>query len=118
MRVQTVYVGMVPNDARHPVSVNVSQYDANFVLRVGLVADDADFVIESGTSAKVRGKKADGTSYTANASLSGKYAVINGDRNMTNVAGTGVFEICLTHGGKELYSSNFYLVVEPRPINE
>lgn len=118
MRVQTVYVGMVPKDKDRRVSVNVSQNDANFVLRIGLVAEDADFVIESGTSARIQGKKADGTPYTASASLNGKYAVVNGDRNMTNVAGTGVFEIRLTHGGKELYSSNFNLVVEPRPTNE
>ena len=115
MRVQTIYVSMVPDDPRHPVSVNVSQNDANFVLKIGLVANDATFVVEPGTSVKLRGRKPDGTAYTANATLNGKYAIVNGDQNMTNVAGTGVFEICLTHGGKDLFSSNFRLVVEPRP---
>lgn len=115
MKVETIYLSMIPRPQDVPVVVHVSQGDTDFTIRAGLVAKDADFVIESGTSALIQGRRADGSAYTANITLNGKYAIIPGASGMTSVAGKGVYEVCLKHGGKELHTENFYLAVEPRP---
>lgn len=114
MLTQTICLDMVPRGDRPTVHLN--QGDADFVVVIKLIAPEEDFTVVSGTTATLRGTKPDGTSYTKGASINNKIVTVSGDSNLTAAAGKGVFEICLTYRGKELYSSNFYIAVEARPV--
>lgn len=114
MLTQTIDLDMVPRGEKPVVRLN--QGDADFTILVKLLAREGDFKIVSGTTAKVQGTKPDGTKYTASAAINNMVVAVWGDNKMTNVPGTGTYEICLTYRGKELYTSNFSIVVEPRPI--
>ena len=113
MITKTYDLDIVPG--RLSPTVRLSQYDERFRVQMRLYAREGDFTIESGTTAQIRGRKPNGESYTAPVSLSGNIATINGDGNFTDSAGTGVFELCLTHNRKELYTANFTVEIEPSP---
>lgn len=112
MITHTYDLDMTPGD--DPVEIHLNKNDADFSLRFLLFSSLGELNIESGTSAQIRGTKPGGGKYTASASItiSSKTVTVSGNKNMTDEVGTGVFEICLTHGGKELYSANFHIVVE------
>ena len=105
---------MTPTPGEKPQEINLNQNDGDFRLQATLFSDLGEFTVESGTTASLRGTKPDGTAYTKAASLSGKTVTVQGDNVLTAVPGIGVFEICLTHIGKELYSENFHARIEPR----
>ncbi len=92
----------------------LNKNDADFTLQFSLYSSIGNLNIESGTSAKIQGTKPGGGKYNGSASLSAssKLVTVYGNKNMTDEVGTGVFEICLTHDGKELYSENFLVSVE------
>lgn len=92
--------------------LHVSQYDSDFQINFDLWASSGDFVIESGTTATVRGTKLDGNGYSAECVLDGKRVTVAGHIQMTAIAGQQVFEITLHKGDKELNSANFILDVE------
>lgn len=92
--------------------LHVSQYDSDFQINFDLWASSGDFVIESGTTATVRGTKLDGNGYSAECVLDGKRVTVAGHIQMTAIAGQQVFEITLHKGEKELNSANFILDVE------
>ena len=95
--------------------VHLSQYDERFLVEMRLYAREGRLQLESGTTAKICGIKPNGEAYTAAVILRDNIATIQGDGNLTDVSGTGTFEICLTHGGKELYTTNFDINIEPSP---
>lgn len=103
---------MTPGET--PVEIHLNRNDSDFTLVFALFSSVGALAIESGTTAQIRGRKPGGGTYTANASINigTKTVTVTGDSAMTSEAGTGLFEICLTHGGKELYSANFHIVVE------
>lgn len=105
---------MTPTPGEKAQEISLNQNDGDFRLQATLFSDLGEFTIESGTTAVLRGTKPNGAAYTKSASLSGNVVTVIGDSDMTAVAGTGVFEICLTHSGKELYSENFHAHIEPR----
>lgn len=109
-----IMLSMTPYPGEKPQEVNLSQSDGDFRLKVTLYSDLGELTIESGTTAALRGTKPDGTSYTKDATLNGDVVTVPGDSNMTEVAGIGVFEVCLTRGGKALYSENFHARIEPK----
>ena len=113
--VHTYPLDMVPLISDELV-IKLSQYDADFTLVLKLRAIDADFVVESGTSVTLQGRKADGSRYTGSASLSNKIVTIAGNRQLTDVPGKNEFELCFKHNNKELHSTNFIIDIEPRPI--
>lgn len=92
--------------------LHVSQYDSDFQINFDLWASSGDFVIESGTTATVRGTKLDGNGYSAECTLTGNRVAVEGDIQMTAIAGDQIFEITLHNGEKELNSANFILAVE------
>lgn len=98
----------------HAPAVHVNQGDTDFTLLIHLYNSRGNFTVESGTSAKLKGTKPNGSAYTRTASLSGKNVTVAGGTDMTSVAGRGVFEVCLTHSSKELYSQNFPIYVEEK----
>ena len=97
-----------------PVVVHLNKDDADFQLVFYIDSRSGTFTFESNTSAQIRGTKPDGTKFQASATVStaNKKVTVNGDKNMTNVAGVGIFEICLTHARKELYTQNFKVCIE------
>lgn len=98
-----------------PVEIRLSQYDTDFQILLYLTATNGNFVIENGTTAQMRGTKPDGSAYTKGVYMTGRSVILQGDENLTDVAGIGIYEICLTHNNKLLNTSNFRVKVEPSP---
>ena len=113
---------MVPEGVKVTV-VRVNQYDENFTIRFALYAREGEFVVESGTTAGIRGTKPDGNGYSADCQIEIgvateenpnplSYVIVSGDKQMTAAAGRGEFEITLYKDDKELNSANFMLMIE------
>ena len=96
------------------VVARLSQYDSDFTLVFSLYTSFGDFIIESGTTAQIRGTKADGYGYSANAALDipNKKVTVTGDVQMTAAAGDNTFEIRLVKNNKVLNTANFTVWVE------
>ena len=120
MITHTNRLNVVPGGTEDQVVINLSQYDVDFTLVFQLFATGATLTIESGTTAKIQGKKGQGGSYEASATLdaANKTVTVTGSRNLTNERGTGTFELCLTHSGRELHTTNFNIIVEKAPTEE
>jgi len=97
-----------------PTVVHRSQYDSDFTIIFELFARTGEFVIESGTTARLRGTKTSGTGYSVPIPLniSTKTVTITGDAQMTVAAGNNIFEVVLYLGDLEICSSNFVLAIE------
>lgn len=97
-----------------PTVVHRSQYDSDFTIIFELFARTGEFVIESGTTARLRGTKTSGTGYSVSIPLdiATKTVTITGDAQMTVAAGENIFEVVLYQGDLEICSSNFVLAVE------
>jgi len=97
-----------------PTVVHRSQYDSDFTIIFELFARTGEFVIESGTTARLRGTKTSGTGYSVSIPLdiSTKTVTITGDAQMTVAAGNNIFEVVLYLGDLEICSSNFVLAIE------
>lgn len=97
-----------------PTVVHRSQYDSDFTIIFELFARTGEFVIESGTTARLRGTKTSGTGYSVEIPLniSTKTVTITGDAQMTVAAGNNIFEVVLYLGDLEICSSNFVLAIE------
>ena len=102
---------------RAPERIHLSQYDSDFTLVFNLYSSAGSFSVESGTTAMIRGTKGDGNGYSASASLSGTTVTIQGNNQMTAVAGPNTFELALTRSGKVLSTANFILDVEPAAMD-
>lgn len=99
---------------RMPV-IRIGQYDSDFTIVFSLYsAENASWTMESGTTAKIRGTKTDGTGYSADCAVdvSSKTVTVTGDQQMTAAAGNNIYEIVLYKSSKELSSVNFILKVE------
>ena len=107
---------MTPVPGRKLQEVCLSQDDADFQLCATLFSNHGEFTIESGTSVTIRGTKPDGTAYTKDVALEGNTVTVQGDDDLTEAAGMGVFEFCLNHNGRELHSPNFVVLIEPRTV--
>lgn len=106
-----------------PLHLHMNQHDRNYTLILTLFAERGELTIETGTTVKLQGTRPDGESYTTSATLGentdGEYVVtVQGDTAMTSAAGTGAFQLCFTHGGKELYSPVFFIDFETTPKKE
>ena len=107
---------MTPVPGRKLQEVCLSQGDADFQLCATLFSNHGEFTIESGTTVTIRGTKPDGKAYTKAAALNGNTVTVQGDDDLTDAAGMGVFEFCLYHNGRELHSPNFVVLIEPRTV--
>ena len=92
----------------------LSQYSNDFTLIFTLTNDYGDFVLESGTTAQIRGTKADGNGYSANCTIDieAQTVTVAGDEQITAAAGDNTFEIRLIKDGKILNTVNFTIWVE------
>ena len=98
--------------------INLNQYDDDVTLVFHLYASVGEFTIESGTTAAIRGTKADGHGYSVAATLSGNDVTVQVDKQMTAAAGRNVFELTLTKGEKELNTKNFIIRVERAALDK
>lgn len=106
-------VNMAPSAA--PQRVCLSQRDTNARVIVELYSDDGDFVLESGTTAKLGGKRADGVEvpeFNCIVDTSNVTVMFDVPASMTEAPGVGTYDIKLTHSGKDLRSSNIQIYVE------
>lgn len=112
MRTIDIDIDMSPGG--HAPTVHVNQGDTDFGLVIHLYNSRGVFTVENGTTAKLRGRKPGGAAYERSGTLTGKDVAVAGGTDMTDTAGKGVFEVCLMHSGKSLFSQNFYIVIEPK----
>lgn len=113
MRTIQKRIDVVPNSI--PAIINVNQYDSDFSMQFTLYSSNGSLTIPSGTTASIRGTKADGNGYSANATSvnpSTGLVVIAGSQQMTAAAGRNEFELVLEYNNKELSTANFILQVE------
>lgn len=116
MITHTYEIDIVPG--KMPPVVRLSQGDTDFVLYFEIMASTGELEIEVDTTASLRGKMSDGTTYEAVADLNGTMLTVEGDEDLTAVAGKGLFEFCLTHDGKYLSTQNFPIIIEENPKEE
>lgn len=106
-------VNMSPSAA--PQLVHMSQRDTNARVVVELYSDDGIFVLESGTTAKIGGKRADGTQvqeFPCIVDAANSAVMFDVPEIMTAVPGAGIYDITLTHSGKDLRSSDIRIYIE------
>lgn len=101
-----------------PNAIKLNQYDSDFTLEFELYVSEATFSLEGTITAAIRGTKADGNGYSAEATLSENVVTVVGDQQMTAVAGDNIFEIVLTKDDKELSSANFIIHVERAALDK
>lgn len=112
-------INMTPGGV--PLVINLSQYDDDFSLIFELFSSKGTFTVSSGTTAEIHGTKLDGNGYSASASLSGTTnptVTVTGNKQMTAIAGSNMFELVLIYSNKELYSANFILEVERTALDK
>ena len=92
----------------------LSQYDSDFTITFALYTAYGTFTLESGTTAYIRGTKADGNGYSASCTLdvANKTVTVTGDEQITAAAGDNTFEIRLVKDDKILNTANFTIWVE------
>lgn len=102
-----------------PPIIRVSQYDSDFTIVFTLYSSFGDFTLSPETTAEVRGTKRSGTGYSADAVVfyPDKTVTVNGDNQMTAVAGKNIYEIVLFRNSKQLSSANFILLCEPAALD-
>ena len=96
----------------------LNQYDEDFELQFDLFSRDGDFVVQSGTTAAIRGTKPDGNGFSADAVLSGTQVIVAGDSQITAVAGRAIFELTLYKDEKKLNSANFFINVRRAALDK
>lgn len=102
-----------------PVIVPVSQYDSDFTLIFSLYASTGEFTLEEDTTATIRGTKGDGNGYSVDATIdiASAEVTVEGDEQLTAIAGKQLFELTLWKGQKHLSTANFILNVEKAPLD-
>lgn len=103
-----------------PVIVPVSQYDSDFTLIFSLYASTGEFTLEKDTTATIRGTKGDGNGYSVDATIdiASAEVTVEGDEQLTAIAGKQLFELTLWKGQKHLSTANFILNVEKAPLDK
>lgn len=112
-------INMVPGEV--PVFLHLSQYDSDVVLEFELYASEGTFVVESGTTALIRGTKPDGNGISIDADVETEGGVttvtVEVIQQMTAVAGKSLYELSLRYDGEELNTANFVLDIERAPLD-
>lgn len=101
-----------------PLEFGLKQYDSDFTLVFNLVSRKGEFVVQSGTTAEVRGTKRDGNGYSEACTISGSTVTVTGDQQMTAAAGIAAFELVLKKGDKELNTATFLIHVERSALDK
>ena len=105
---------------KRSLEIPMKQYDTDFSIVFSLIDRKGELTLESGTTVKIRGTKADGYGYSVNATidLAKKTVTATGDEQMTIVAGRMPFELSILKGTKILNTATFYLKVHPAALSD
>lgn len=111
-------IDMTPG--RVPLEIHMKQYDTDFAIEFKLIDRKGELNLEAGTTAKIRGTKADGYGYSVDAALDieSKTVTVQGDEQMTIVAGKAPFELVILKGTKILNTATFYLKIWPAALSD
>lgn len=116
MNTQSINLNLIPGGI--PPIVHVSQYDVgrplSFVLYDGLSAA----TIESGTTIKIRGTKADGHGVEYACTYSGNVVSASTTQQMTAAPGSMTCELRLTKNNAVIGTANFILEVEESALRD
>ena len=102
----------------YPTRVYLSQYDSAFTLIFNLFTTEGILTLGSGVTAAIRGTKCDGNGYSAAATINGNTVTVEGDQQITAVAGENYFEHVLSKNGQELATANFVIFVERAALDK
>lgn len=116
MIIHEFYLDMVHGERKSEIFL--SQYDDDFKLKINLVAWCGDFSVPSGTTAALRGTKVDGNGFIANCTINGTTVMVDGNKQMTAVAGKSAFELTLYNNDKELNSATFIVNVKRAALDQ
>lgn len=114
----TYDLDMTPGNA--PLVIHLNQYDDDWRLIFNLFSSSGTLDIESGSTASIRGTKADGNGYSVNVTYDEPRTrvVVGGYNQMTAAAGRNVFELVMKNSsGKILSTQNFIVDVEPAALD-
>lgn len=111
-------IDMTPG--RVPLEIPMKQFDTDFAIVFNLIDRKGSLNLESGTTAKIRGTKADGYGYSVDATIdiAKKTVTVQGDEQMTVVTGKMPFELAILKGTKVLSTATFYLRVYPAALSD
>lgn len=111
-------IDMTPG--RVPLEIPMKQFDTDFAIVFNLIDRKGSLDLESGTTAKIRGTKADGYGYSVDATIdiAKKTVTVQGDEQMTVVTGKMPFELAILKGTKVLSTATFYLRVYPAALSD
>ncbi len=110
------YLDMVSGERKSEIFLN--QYDDDFQLKINLIAWCGEFSVSSGTTAVLKGTKVDGNGFIANCTINGTTVMVDGNKQLTAVAGKSTFELTLYNNGKELNSSTFIVNVKRAALDQ
>ena len=116
MIIHEFYLDMVHGERK--TEIFLSQYDDDFKLKINLVAWCGDFSMPSGTTAALRGTKSDGNGFITNCVIDGTTVMVDGNKQMTAVAGKSAFELTLYNNDKELNSATFIVNVKRAALDQ
>lgn len=110
------------NPGGQPVVVHLSQYDEDVRLVFSLYSSYGTLNVESGTTAVLRGTKADGNAISIDEQLSKNgdevTVTVDVDKQMTAAAGKNLYELTLYSGSKRLSSANFVIQVKRTALDK
>lgn len=98
-----------------PVRVPVSQFDTMWQFVFTIIKDSTTWSIPNNAVATMNGRKPDGNVFAYSGEIVGNTVKVNGDIQMTAVAGDTLCELSFMADGKIVGTANFVLAVEEAP---
>lgn len=97
-----------------PVKIYLNQNEDDFSLVFNLYSVEGELEIQNGSTIVFDGTHLkDGSTFSRSGSISGKTVTIQGNKQMTSVAGDTVAEVTIFNSGKRLGAANIILAIEP-----
>lgn len=110
-----IYLNMEPGTP--PLVLHVSEGDIGREISLTLISGGTEYVIPSGAEITLEMVKADGHGTTINCTYNGAEVTFKTTEQSTLRAGKAIAELRITDGESDLGTANFFIAVEPRPIN-
>lgn len=109
-------IDMVPGTV--PEIAHISEKDQlSRVLRMRLRLNGGAFTVPAAASVQIVGRKANGETFSEDATASGDLVTIPVTSDMSDTAGPCICRICITNGSQTIASQLFTLMVEKDPIH-
>lgn len=112
-----IKINMIPGYSVPPI-LRLSQFDKGYTVDATVYDGAEEYTIPTGYTAKVEGRKTDGTGYQYDATFSGSVVTFTVMEQMTVVYGLSFAEVVFYANGIRVGSANFNMCIEPAPLNE